>query len=113
MTTTLRPLPPEAFAAYMQASIASYAQENVEAGRWPAEGALERSHADFLALLPQIDGGLIKAEILVKTIDHWRLDKYLESVLESTAGRSVRVTRMAVSGLYHMAHSKVASHGIK
>ena len=53
MTTTLRPLPPEAFAAYMQASIASYAQENVQASRWPAEGALERSHADFLALLPQ------------------------------------------------------------
>lgn len=53
MATTLRPLPPEAFGAYMQASIASYAQETVEAGRWPAEGALERSHADFLALLPQ------------------------------------------------------------
>lgn len=52
-TTVLRPMPPEAFGPVMQTAIASYAQENVQAGRWPAEGALERAHADFLALLPQ------------------------------------------------------------
>lgn len=51
--TLLRPLPPEAFPAYMQASITHYAQENVEAGRWPPEGAIARSQADFAALLPQ------------------------------------------------------------
>lgn len=43
----------ERYPAYLEAAIAGYAQENVAAGRWPDVGALERSRADFEALLPQ------------------------------------------------------------
>ena len=51
--TTLRPMSPAAFAAYRESEIASFAEENVACGRWPAEGALERSRAEFVELLPQ------------------------------------------------------------
>lgn len=42
-----------AFAEYRESSIRGYAEENVAAGRWPAEGAMERSAADYLDSLPQ------------------------------------------------------------
>jgi ribosomal protein S18 acetylase RimI-like enzyme len=45
-------MPPEAFGPYVQASIAGYAEDNVASGRWPCEGALERSRAEFESLLP-------------------------------------------------------------
>ena len=51
--TPLRPMSPAAFAAYRESEIASFAEENVSCGRWPAEGALERSRAEFVELLPQ------------------------------------------------------------
>jgi ribosomal protein S18 acetylase RimI-like enzyme len=41
------------FPDYMLSSVAAYAEENVASGRWPREGALERSRADFEVLLPQ------------------------------------------------------------
>ena len=44
---------PEVFAGYLDSSVAGYAQDNIDSGRWPAEGALERSRADFDSLLPQ------------------------------------------------------------
>lgn len=44
---------PAAFAAYGESEIASFAEENVACGRWPAEGALARSRAEFAELLPQ------------------------------------------------------------
>ena len=44
---------PEAFAAYLKAAVAGYAEDNVASGRWPAEGALDRSRADFDDSLPQ------------------------------------------------------------
>jgi len=44
---------PEVFAAYLDSSVAAYAQDNVDAGRWPSEGAVERSRADFDDSLPQ------------------------------------------------------------
>ena len=40
--TQLRPMQAAAFAPYMQKSVAGYAEDNVTAGRWPREGALER-----------------------------------------------------------------------
>ncbi len=43
----------ESFAPYMQASVAAYAEDNVACGRWPQEGALARSLAEFESLLPQ------------------------------------------------------------
>jgi ribosomal protein S18 acetylase RimI-like enzyme len=50
--TTLRAMPHEAFAAYLDTAVAGYAQESVAAGRWQPSGALERSRDDFLSLLP-------------------------------------------------------------
>ena len=42
----------EVFAAYLDSSVAGYARDNIDAGRWPIEGAMERSRADFDSLLP-------------------------------------------------------------
>jgi ribosomal protein S18 acetylase RimI-like enzyme len=43
----------EAFVPFAEASIASYAADSVQAGRWPASGALAHARADFERLLPQ------------------------------------------------------------
>jgi ribosomal protein S18 acetylase RimI-like enzyme len=43
----------EAYASYLQAAVAGYAEDNVASGRWPKDGALERSLAEFEDLLPQ------------------------------------------------------------
>jgi ribosomal protein S18 acetylase RimI-like enzyme len=51
--TLLTPMRAEVFAAYLDSSVAGYAQDNIDAGRWPAEGAVERSRADFDDSLPQ------------------------------------------------------------
>lgn len=51
--TLLTPMRAEVFAAYLGASVAGYAQDNIDAGRWPAAGAVERSRADFDDSLPQ------------------------------------------------------------
>jgi len=49
----LHPMNSRAFLAYKAAEAASFAEENVSCGRWPSEGALERSLAEFDELLPQ------------------------------------------------------------
>lgn len=41
------------YPAYLEAAITGYAEDNVEAGRWPPAGAIERSRADFANLLPR------------------------------------------------------------
>ncbi len=51
--TLLRPMRAEAYEAYLQAAISSYADDNVAAGRWPVDGAWERSRTDFQDSLPQ------------------------------------------------------------
>jgi ribosomal protein S18 acetylase RimI-like enzyme len=43
----------EVYPAYLQSSVAGYADDNVAAGRWPAQGCVERSLAEFESLLPQ------------------------------------------------------------
>ena len=50
--TMLTPMTATGFEAYLRTSIAAYAEENVAAGRWPAEAALERSRQEFETLLP-------------------------------------------------------------
>ena len=50
--TRLEPMDEATFEAWREASIRDYAAEKVEAGNWPAEGALERATAEFVALLP-------------------------------------------------------------
>ena len=49
--TTLVPLPAKSFARFRDISITEYAEENVESGRWPAEGAEERSRQSYDELL--------------------------------------------------------------
>ncbi len=51
--TILLPMRPESYPAYVEASIAAYAEDNVKAGRWAESGAVERSRADFASLLPR------------------------------------------------------------
>jgi ribosomal protein S18 acetylase RimI-like enzyme len=51
--THLAPLPPEAFARFRTVSITEYAEDNIASGRWPAEGAEERSRQSYDELLPQ------------------------------------------------------------
>ena len=51
--TTLRPMQAQIYPAYLEAAIVGYARDNVESGRWPAVGALERSRDDFQFLLPR------------------------------------------------------------
>ena len=51
--TLLQPMRAEAYPAYVESSVLGYAEDNIANGRWPAEGAVERSRAEFLELLPQ------------------------------------------------------------
>lgn len=53
MTTRLVPLPEAAFAAFAERSIADYAQDNAQSGRWPEGDAPARARAEFARLLPQ------------------------------------------------------------
>jgi len=48
----LEPMDEATYLAWREATVAEYAQEKIEAGNWPAEGAVARSEADFAALLP-------------------------------------------------------------
>ncbi len=49
---TLAPMKPDAFAGYRDAAATGYADDNVASGRWPKEGALQRSYEDFDESLP-------------------------------------------------------------
>jgi ribosomal protein S18 acetylase RimI-like enzyme len=51
--TTLVPMSSMIYGQYLDAAIKAYAEENVESGRWPEEGALQRSRDDFNSSLPQ------------------------------------------------------------
>lgn len=51
--TVLVPMSAQAYVPYLEAAVAGYAKDNVESGRWPEEGALARSQADFDSSLPQ------------------------------------------------------------
>ncbi len=50
---TLVPMNSDAFAGYRDAAASGYAADNVTSGRWPQEGALQRSYEDFDDSLPQ------------------------------------------------------------
>ena len=51
--THLAPLPTEAFARFRDVSITAYSEVHAESGRWPAEGAEERSRQSYDELLTQ------------------------------------------------------------
>ncbi|MGN7833361.1 GNAT family N-acetyltransferase [Pseudoxanthomonas sp. 22568] len=50
---SLVPMSERAFRTFLHVAVENYAAENVSAGRWPAEGARERSQEAFAQLLPQ------------------------------------------------------------
>ena len=52
--TKLVPMSAKTLVHYLAVAIAGYAKDNVDSGRWPEEGAIERSHADFAALEPLV-----------------------------------------------------------
>src|SRR5690242_15890492 len=72
--TVIRPMRPESFAAYKAAEVAAFAEDNVACGRWPAEGAHERSLKEFDELLP---AGLATP------------DNHLFEILERSDGQAV------------------------
>ncbi|NKI94863.1 ribosomal protein S18 acetylase RimI-like enzyme [Rhizobacter sp. SG703] len=49
---TLAPMRPQRYADWVEASVRGYAELNVASGRWPSDGAVERSRAEFERLLP-------------------------------------------------------------
>ena len=49
----LTPMSESAFKQFKADSVVGYAEQNVLSGRWPADGALERSAAEYEKLLPQ------------------------------------------------------------
>jgi ribosomal protein S18 acetylase RimI-like enzyme len=44
---------PEAYDAFVEDCVASYASDNVESHRWAQAGARERARAEFMRLMPQ------------------------------------------------------------
>ena len=49
----LRAITDQEFSDWLDEAVPGYAAEKVAAGNWPAEGALQRSQKEHLALLPQ------------------------------------------------------------
>ncbi len=52
MTLTLEPMSADRFIVWNEQHVADYAREKVEAGNWPADGAVERSARENAELLP-------------------------------------------------------------
>ena len=77
----LVPMKPDAFAGYREAAAAGYAADNVASGRWPEEGALQRSYQDFDEALPM---GLATA------------DNYLYNIVDRNTGADVGIIWFAV-----------------
>src|SRR5664279_872687 len=51
--TTLVPMGEDVFALFVETSVSGYAHDNIAAGRWTADEALDLSRAEFARLLPQ------------------------------------------------------------
>ncbi|CAN5183784.1 GNAT family N-acetyltransferase [soil metagenome] len=50
---SLSPMSESYFRHFSEAASVDYADQNVRAGRWPADGAAERSRIEFQGLLPE------------------------------------------------------------
>lgn len=72
--TILTPMRAEEFESFADEAVASYANDNVQAGRWSISTALARSRREFKRLLPQ---GL-------ETPNH-----FIYEIEDETAGQSV------------------------
>jgi ribosomal protein S18 acetylase RimI-like enzyme len=72
---------PGSFSGYREAAARGYADDNVASGRWPEDGALQRSYQDFDQSLPQ---GLATP------------DNYLYEIGDETTGATVGILWFAV-----------------
>lgn len=72
---------PGSFSGYREAAAKGYADDNVASGRWPEDGALQRSYQDFDQSLPQ---GLATP------------DNYLYEIGDETSGAIVGIMWFAV-----------------
>lgn len=52
MSIVLKEMREDSFEKYLDKAIPAYASDNIESGRWPKEGAHERSRSDHERLLP-------------------------------------------------------------
>ena len=73
--TRLVPMQADAYPRFLEEAVTGYAKDNVVAGRWPADEALELSRAEFSRLLP---AGL-------ETADH-RIYAIEDEVIGQTVG---------------------------
>ncbi len=78
---TLAPMNSNTFASYREAAVAGYAADNITSGRWPQEGARQRSYEDFDDSLPQ---GLATPQ------------NYLYDIVSKSTGATVGVIWFAV-----------------
>lgn len=53
MSLTLEPMTPERFVSWNEHQITAFAQDKIDAGNWPEEGAIERSAKENAELLPK------------------------------------------------------------
>jgi ribosomal protein S18 acetylase RimI-like enzyme len=81
MSIVLKPMRVEAFDAFAEEAITSYAQDSMVSGRWPEASAGARARADFHALLPH---GLATA------------DHFIHEVVEEAAGAVVGFVWFAI-----------------
>lgn len=68
MKVSLKPMNEETFREYLNLAIPSYANDNIESGRWDENGSLERSKKEFDHLLPE--GLESKNNYLFNVIEH-------------------------------------------
>ena len=64
---TLIPIEQADFEIFLEQEIVEYAQDKVKSGNWLAEGALEKSRAEFMNLLP--DGPQTKDQFVFTILD--------------------------------------------
>ena len=68
MQVSLKLMSEETFREYLNLVIPSYANDNIESGRWDKEGALERSKKEYDHLLPE--GLESKNNYLFNVVEH-------------------------------------------
>ncbi len=81
--TVLTPMRQEVFSSFLELSVSTYAEDNVTAGRWSADGALDRARSEFDRLLP----------LGLQTPDH-----YLFEIREVESGEAIGFVWLAVAG---------------
>ena len=85
VVTVLVPMCADGFGAFLEASAAGYADDNIKSGRWPREGAHDRAMSELKDYLPQgVDTP----------------DNYLFDILASPGGTAVGYVWCAIHDKY-------------